>query len=678
MCGIFSLLKFKKNKTSDVKIAEKIISKLKKLEIRGSDSAGIYVTCDKKETYMKSLGSPENLKSLLPVIPKEFTGVVIGLGHTRWATHGDRNDNNNTQPMMSNKDLDFILTFNGCITNHNELRESLIKKEEEMIESKHPCAESLLVEYKKIESYSKFKNLITDTDTEVLARMFYIYYLINPSQSFEQLTQLIMRKVKGQFAINVVSKHYPKEIITYSNETPLYVGVEDENCILNKINSTSKNKFVYKYEIKRGMEYIEISSETNAMSDNIKNVYKLNNKEVVKCSMMGIEIFSSYSKNKVFVKKQKSISIEKVEEIKDRLLYEINEQTKTLNDMINYRIDKNNNVIFNELDNMDSENKEKLLKAQSFYFVGCGTSYNACKIGSYIFSYMLKKKTNEIIATHSTDKKQIFDKSDVVFFLSQSGETRDTLNVLKEAKKSKALCIIITNKINSSMSESGDASIDVMAGEELSVASTKAYTSQYLTFVLMAIYLQKIYKINDNLNSNLINEIKRIPYLIKQTLQINVDNFVNLISMNSELFITSRGMDIATSEEGALKITEVSYINSRAISLGELKHGTLALINKDINVLVIANEEFWSTINIGINQIITSGCKPLIITTENMKHHFGNKNEYKNLIVVPNTHKYLTSLLYIIPLQRIAHDLAILKNINPDRPRNLAKSITVQ
>ena len=607
MCGIVGYIGYKQ--ASNI-----LVEGLKKLEYRGYDSAGVAILNDKIKVR-KFKGRLINLEESLKTNPIDGT---IGIGHTRWATHGEPSDIN-AHP-HSNENITLSVVHNGIIENYLKLKQWLI---------------------------SKGYNFYSETDTEVIPNLIDYYYNGDLLEAVIKATE----KFEGSFAIGVISNNEPDKLIAVKKDSPLIVGI--------------------------GQNEYFIASDIPAVLSHTKDVYLLNDNEFVTLTKDGIDI---RTKNKEIIKKEifhVTWDIDAAEKCgyEDFMLKEIYEQPKAVRDTLAGKIDLNKEISFdnikftkNELDNFDK-----------IYIVACGTAYHAGLVGKHAIENLANISVETDIASEFRYRNPMITDKTLVIVVSQSGETADTLAVLRAAKKHGARVLAITNVVGSSIAREADDVFYTLAGPEIAVASTKAYTTQLTAFYILALHFAEVKGTLDSVEIESIKQnIIAIPSKIEELLK-NKDNIKKYASYNfkqKDLFFLGRGLDFSVALEGSLKLKEISYIHSEAYAGGELKHGPIALIEKGTSVITLLTQEHLKDKMISnVKEVTTRGGNILAIVNDGDK---SAKSITDDVIFIPKTIDLLTPLLSVIPLQLLAYYIAKLKDCDVDKPRNLAKSVTVE
>ena len=613
MCGIIGYIGHKK--ASPI-----LINGLLRLEYRGYDSAGISTVEPDGLSIMKDKGRVKNLYNLKGIDDLKGT---IGIAHTRWATHG-KPSQENSHPHLDNS-KSFAVVHNGIIENYNDLRKFLTDK-----------------------GYTFY----SQTDTEVIPNLIHYYYTSDTKNDDLKVLHAVQKAcidLKGSFALQIISKFMPDNMIVIRKDSPLVIGKGD------------------------GENYI--SSDIPAILSFTKDFYLLNDYEFAILSRDNID-FYDINLNKI-VKPVKSIDWDATSADKngyeDYMLKEIYEQPNAVRETIGARLPENEKCNFEGL----NITKEILSNINKIYIVACGTAMHAGLSGKSAIEKLCRIPVTVDIASEFRYRDPIVDKNTLCIYISQSGETADTIAALKLAKSKGALTLAISNVIGSSITREADYCIYTHAGPEIAVASTKAYTSQVVLLNILAIYFAEILETTSELQLKSIkNEILALPSKIETALKSSerIENFAKLIYQEKDVFFLGRGVDYTTSLEGSLKLKEISYIHSEAYAAGELKHGPIALIENGITVVSIITDKnlIEKTIS-NVQEVITRGAKTLVITNQELPTH-----NFDTIITVPDTNCLLSPILAIIPLQLLSYYISKEKGLDVDKPRNLAKSVTVE
>ena len=600
MCGIVGYIGTKK--ASPI-----LINGLLRLEYRGYDSAGI-ATIEKDEiSVMKDKGRVKNLYNLDGI--DDLVGT-IGIAHTRWATHG-KPSKENSHPHIDNSKT-FSVVHNGIIENYHELRNFLADN-----------------------GYTFY----SQTDTEIIPNLIHYYYSKddnNDDLKFLRAVRNACKDFKGSFAIEVICKDYPDNMIVVRKDSPLVIGKgEDENYI---------------------------SSDIPAILSFTRDFYLLNDLEFVLLSRNDAKFYDIDLKP--IDKKTKTIewnasSAEK-DGYDDYMLKEIYEQPTAIRETIGSKLTENGKCDFEDLD----FSKEYLKSLNKIYIIACGTAMHAGLAAKNSIEKLCKIQTEVDIASEFRYRDPIVDEKTLCIFISQSGETADTIAALKLSKEKGAKTLAISNVIGSSITREADYSIYTHAGPEIAVASTKAYTSQVVLLVLLSIYFAELLEIDNSEIKELKKEILELPKKIEETLKTS----------QKDIFFLGRGIDETVAKEGSLKLKEISYIHSESYAAGELKHGPIALIENGVTVVSIMTDPklVEKTIS-NIQEVVTRGAKTLIITNQDI-----DDSRFDMVIHIPSTSPFISPILSIVPLQLFSYYISKEKGLDVDKPRNLAKSVTVE
>jgi len=595
--------------------SEVILDGLSRLEYRGYDSAGIAVI---QEDYIKIQKKQGKLSVLVNFLEKNPISGNTGIGHTRWATHGAPSDVN-SHPHF-NKDKTICVVHNGIIENYLELKKDLIKKGYEFV---------------------------SETDTEVIAHLLDLYY---EGDLFKALYK-VLDVIEGAYALGILHRDHPNEFICARKDSPLVIGLgKNENFI---------------------------ASDVPALLKYTKKVNFLENGEV---AVITKDLVSIFNENREPVEKETT----EIEWDLDQatkagyphfMIKEIYEQPKGIKETLKRRYGKDGFFNFDDI----HLSGETLKNINNIYIVACGTAYNAGLQGKFALQKIAKIKSNTDIASEFRYSDPFIDEHTMVILLSQSGETLDTLAALREAKAKGAKTMAITNVVGSSVAREADEVIYTLAGPEIAVASTKAYTTQVAVFYMLSLYLAKEKGvISDEDYLGLKDELFTIPQKIEEI--IKNEEFIKRIALKitkaDNSFLLGRGLDYSVSVEGSLKIKEVSYMHTEAFPSGELKHGTIALIEDGVPVIALATQGplFQKSVS-NIKEVKARGAYVLAITQE------GNKlieEVADDVIYIPKINDIMSGLLSIIPLQLLAYHISDSRGIDVDKPRNLAKSVTVE
>ena len=608
MCGIVAYVG--KKKASDF-----LIEGLSKLEYRGYDSAGIAVINNGKVEIRKHKGRLSNLVEELSNNSAEGT---IGIGHTRWATHGEPSDVN-SHPHQTSKG-DITVVHNGIIENYSELTQWL-----------------------KSEGY-EFKSA---TDTEVIPNLIHYYYNGNLFEAVVKATE----KLEGSYALGVVSGQEPDKIVAVRKDSPLIVGI--------------------------GQGETFIASDIPAVLNYTRDIYLLEDNEFVVLTNEGAEVFESNGDkiNKEIYKVTWNEDAAEKGGYDSFMLKEIHEQPKAIKDTMTGRVALNEKVNLGDF----KLTTEELEKIDRIYIIACGTAYNAGLIGKVAIEDLARIPVEVAIASEFRYRNPIVTNKTLIVTLSQSGETADTLAVLRDAKKIGAKTLAITNVVGSSISREADSVIYTMAGPEIAVASTKAYTTQAVVMNLLGMYLADLKGLlKSEEEAEIKNTLLELPSKVEEVLnkKTQIAKIAKLIAQEKDLFYLGRDVDYALAIEGALKIKEIAYIHSEAYAGGELKHGTIALIEPGTKIIALLTQTNLKDKMISnIREVKSRGAEIIGIAYENQEVDL---SVFDEIIRIPQISTRIAPILGAVVLQLLAYYVATERGCDIDKPRNLAKSVTVE
>lgn len=592
-----------------------LLEGLEKLEYRGYDSAGVAV-CDGKELrVVKKEGK-------LTVLKEEVAGTdlpgTVGIGHTRWATHGRPSDIN-SHPHRDCRGR-IAVVHNGIIENYLELKEELL---------------------------AKGHKFASETDTEVIPHLIEEYY---NGDIVEAVRQTVAR-LHGSYALVVLCEEEPDKLVAARKDSPLVVGLGEGEYFL--------------------------ASDIPAILGHTRRTYILEDGEMVVVNRDGVLITDAAGnpvEREVFEVKWDAVAAEKGG-YPHFMLKEIHEQPRALRDTLSGRLKENGRVNLPELEPL----ADRLARLQRMYIVACGTAYHAGVVGKYVIEKMARLPVEVDIASEFRYRDPILGPEDLLVVISQSGETADTLAALREAKKRGATVVAVTNVVGSSVSREADAVLYTWAGPEIAVASTKAYTTQLLLMFLLALKLAEIRGKTTPECSEIAEAIHRLPAAVEAVLSREeeikavADDYCRACTST---FFIGRGLDYAVAMEGSLKLKEISYIHAEAYAAGELKHGTLALIEEGVPVIALATQPdlFEKTLS-NIKEVKARAARVLALAVE------GNRDiekEADRVFYLPALHPVVLPVVTVVPLQLLAYYAAVARGCDVDKPRNLAKSVTVE
>lgn len=610
MCGIVGYIGF--NQASDF-----LLDGMAKLEYRGYDSAGIAVIGPENVIKIqKKVGRLANLEAIVKADPNEGT---VGIGHTRWATHGRPSDMN-AHPHAS-EDGKFAVVHNGIIENYMPLKEELIEK-----------------------GY-QFKS---ETDTEVVAHLLEDMY----DGDFVSTVRRMLDRVDGAYALEIICADEPDKIICTKKENPLVIGLgKGENFV---------------------------ASDIPAIINYTRDTYILNDGELAIVTRDNVSVFDRAGHaidKEVFHVSWNAEAAEKGG-YEHFMLKEIHDQPKAVRDTFGTHISEDGKtVIFDEL----NWTADDVAAFNKILIVACGTAYHAGLVTKQYIENLARIPVNVEIASEYRYSNPLTDDKTLCIVISQSGETSDTLAALKEAKRHGAKSLAITNVVGSSISREADNTVYTWAGPEISVASTKAYTTQLVAGLLFAVYLGQLNgKMDPALGGEILCGVKSLPTLIHEIFEVDEDMkaFAKHYGFKSDAFFLGRAIDYAVAMEGALKLKEISYIHAEAYAGGELKHGTLALIEEGVPVIALATQE--DVYDKMISNIREVKAREAVVIGIGMKGDEELSKHVDHTIYVPRANKFIAPILAVVPLQLLAYYAAITRGADVDKPRNLAKSVTVE
>lgn len=613
MCGIVGYVGTKK--------AHPILIKgLLCLEYRGYDSAGIASLESTGIKVMKDKGRVKNLEELEGINTLEGT---IGIAHTRWATHG-KPSKDNSHPHMDNSNT-FAVVHNGIIENYSELREFLTKN-----------------------GY----NFLSQTDTEVIPNLIHYYFTkdeISDDDKFLRAVKSCVDDLKGSYAIEVISSCYPDKVIVVRKDSPLVIGKGD------------------------GENYI--ASDIPALLTYTKNFYLLDDNEYAVIYKDNIKFYDSSltEHNKAIKNIEWDAGAAEKGGFDDYMLKEIYEQPNSIRETVGSRFKLGEACSFDDI----NITKEYLSTINKIYIVACGTAMHAGLVGKNLIEKLCNIPVTVDIASEFRYRDPIIDEKTLCIFVSQSGETADTIAALKLSKEKGAKTLAVSNVIGSSITREADYTIYTHAGPEIAVASTKAYTSQVVLLAILAIYFAEVLESTSTQDlETLKKDILDLPSKIDSILDStdSIKDFAKKVYTQKDMFFLGRGTDYNVALEGSLKLKEISYIHSEAYASGELKHGPIALIENGITVISIITDPDLAKKSISnIQEVITRGANTLIITNQILPN-----NNYDFIINIPETNPLISPILSVIPLQLASYYISKNKGLDVDKPRNLAKSVTVE
>lgn len=676
MCGIFAYLNYLTPK-SRREVLEFLVTGLKRLEYRGYDSAGVAVDSIDSNgiTLVKATGK---VKVLEDAIAKVLGGsmldqqvdVHVGIAHTRWATHGEPSDLN-SHPQRSDLENSFVVVHNGIITNYRDVK-TFLEKRGYVFES--------------------------ETDTEIMAKLIHHLYLQHPNYSFRELVEQVIQQMEGAFALAFKSKHFPGECVATRRGSPLLVGIKTktrlatdhipilygkehrphgprEVPLIPRSESTSEFMPLEDKEV----EYF-FASDASAVIEHTNRVIYLEDDDVaaVKDGALSIHRLKK-SMDDSHAREITTVKMEIQQIMKGNYDYfmqkEIFEQPESAINTMRGRVNfENKTVTLGGIKDYIPEIK----RCRRLMLIGCGTSYHSAIATRQLLEELTELPVMVELASDFLDRNTPIFRDDVCFFISQSGETADTLMALRYCKQRGALIVGVTNTVGSSICRESHCGVHINAGPEIGVASTKAYTSQFISLVMFGLVMSEDRISLQTRRREILDALTQLQSQIKQVLQLDskVLEIAKSLYEKKSLLIMGRGYNFATCMEGALKVKELTYMHCEGIMAGELKHGPLALVDDLMPIVMIVMRDgvYTKTIN-AIQQVKARGGQPIVICEENDKD---TAQFASQVLEVPKTVDCLQGVLTVIPMQLLSYHIAVLKGCNVDCPRNLAKSVTVE
>lgn len=595
---------------------EVILNGLKSMEYRGYDSAGIAINMKDRIEVRKHVGGIENLEKITRDV--EFDGKQ-GIGHTRWATHGVP-ATVNAHPHLS-QDGEIAIVHNGIIENYAEIKDWLIG-----------------------EFGVKFAS---ETDSEVIAQLISVYY----KGDLHKAVNKAVKKLRGAYAIAVIAHDEPDKIVAVRKDAPLVAGIG------------------------KGCNFI--ASDIPALLKYVREIYLIENNETLVLTKDDIKIYDKDGneiKRDVYHVTWDADAAEK-SGYEHFMIKEIHEQPEVIGETLNRRLDENDRI---KIDGI-SLSKVEINQFDKVYIVACGTAYFAGLVGKYLIEKIAKIPVEVDVASEFRYRDPLVDDKTLLIAISQSGETLDTLEALREGKRKGARVLSVVNVVGSSVARESDDVFYTWAGPEISVASTKAYTTQLMCMYILALYMGEVKgSISDEYYNKIISELKSTPEKLQAVLDRKgeVEALANIFYSRNDIFFIGRGLDSCVSYEGSLKLKEVSYINSLAITAGELKHGTIALVEDDTLIFALASQDFlFEKMLSNIEEVKTRGARVVGIAKKSQNAIQSKADE---VIFIPDCADEITPLLTVVPLQLFAYYVAKRRGTNVDKPKNLAKSVTVE
>ncbi len=608
MCGIVGYI-------GNQQAAPILLDGLSRLEYRGYDSAGVAVYNGEVIDMVKSKGRLKVLSELTH--DGEKLPGTVGIGHTRWATHGSPSDMN-AHPHF-NEDRSIVVVHNGIIENYLKLKKKLEKR-----------------------GYA----FVSETDTEVIAHLLDYYYKGNPLQAITK----VMHRMEGSYALGIIFQDHPEELYAVRKDSPLIVGKTKDGNV--------------------------IASDVPAVLKYTRDVIFIENEEIVRLTDSSMEFFNVDEETieKEPVRIEWDVNAAEKGGFEHFMLKEMYEQPKAIIDTFSPRI-KNGQICIEELGMSDDD----IRAIKKIMIVACGSAYHAGFTSKYVFEGLARIPVEVDLASEFRYRDPIVDKETLVVVISQSGETADTLAALRESKKRGARVLGIVNVVGSSIAREADNVMYTWAGPEIAVATTKAYTAQLIALYLLAMkFAHTKGALDDRGMAEMIEDLRVLPTQVEMLLnnKHKIQKFANRYLAAKDVFFIGRGIDYAISMEGSLKLKEISYIHSEAYAAGELKHGTISLIEEGTLVTsVLTQKELYKKMISNMVEVSTRGAFVLAVTNED-NTEVEKAADY--VVYIPETNKYFTNSLAIIPLQLFGYYIAVGRGCDVDKPRNLAKSVTVE
>ncbi|KAE9617755.1 putative glutamine--fructose-6-phosphate transaminase (isomerizing) [Lupinus albus] len=708
MCGIFAYLNYNVNRERRY-ILQVLFNGLRRLEYRGYDSAGIAIDsasaelgsspvldspigsrpiCADPNCFSNSTLTPPplvfrqegNIESLVKSVYQEVAELELnleesfsihaGIAHTRWATHGEPAPRN-SHPQTSGPGDDFLVVHNGVITNYEVLKETLVR---------HGFT------------------FESETDTEVIPKLAkFVYDKANEAAgdqvvTFSHVVLEVMRHLEGAYALIFKSRHYPNELIACKRGSPLLLGVKEMRENQENGSAFEDNTFLSK---DGHPKELFLSSDAHAVVEHTKKVLVIEDGEVVHLKDGGVSILK-FENDKgehvgplsrvASVRRALSILEMEVEQInkghyEHYMQKEIHEQPESLTTTMRGRLirrgsSKSKSVLLGGL----KDHLKTIRRSRRIVFIGCGTSYNAALAARPILEELSGIPVSMEIASDLLDRQGPIYREDTAVFVSQSGETADTLLALEYALENGALCVGITNTVGSAIARKTHCGIHINAGAEIGVASTKAYTSQIVVMAMLALAIGGDTISNQARREAIVDGLYDLPNKVREVLKLDQEmkDLAQLLIAEQSLLVFGRSYNYATALEGALKVKEVALMHSEGILAGEMKHGPLALVDENLPIVVIATRDACFSKQQSVIQQLHARKGRLIVLCSKGDAASVCAGESCRLIEVPQVEDCLQPVINVVPLQLLAYHLTVLRGFNVDQPRNLAKSVTTQ
>ncbi|XP_013794545.1 glutamine--fructose-6-phosphate aminotransferase [isomerizing] 2-like isoform X2 [Limulus polyphemus] len=677
MCGIFAYLNYLEPRTRQ-EILECLIKGLQRLEYRGYDSAGVAIDADVEGKQIEIIRRSGKVKMLEDTIwsrqdldLEQSFNSHVGIAHTRWATHGAPSEKN-SHPQRSDLTNEFVVVHNGILTNYKDIKQFLIKKDHEFE---------------------------SDTDTEVIGKLLKHIHDNHPELTFRELVEQVIQQLEGAFALVCKSKKYPGQCVATRRGSPLLVGIKSKthlatdyipvmfskehrprqpSTLSSNIKRSDTTQFCPLGEDKE-VEYF-FASDASAVIEHTNRVIFLEDDDVAAVSDGNLTIhrmkrtIDDTTSREIITLKMEIQQIMKGN-YSSFMQKEIFEQPESVINTMRGRVNFDTEIVI--LGGIKDYIPE-IKRCRRLLLIGCGTSYHSAIATRQILEELTELPVMVELASDFLDRNTPIFRDDVCFFISQSGETADTLMALRYCRMRGALIVGITNTVGSSICRESHCGVHINAGPEIGVASTKAYTSQFISLIMFALVMCDDRISMQPRRSEIIQGLRALPEQIKKVLELDeqVYDLAQKMYQQKSLLVMGRGYNSATCLEGALKIKELTYMHSEGIISGELKHGPLALVDKAMPVIMIVTRDpvYPKCMN-ALQQVTARDGRPVIICekddTETQKHAYLS-------LEVPHNVDCLQGILTVIPLQLLSYHIAVLRGCNVDCPRNLAKSVTVE
>ncbi|CAL5381802.1 unnamed protein product [Camellia sinensis] len=680
MCGIFAYLNYNVNRERRY-ILEVLFNGLRRLEYRGYDSAGICIDSSFSSLPLSPLVFRQegNIESLVKSVYQEVAATDLnleesfsihaGIAHTRWATHGEPAPRN-SHPQTSGAGNEFLVVHNGVVTNYEVLKETLLR---------HGFT------------------FESETDTEVIPKLAkFVFDKANEegdqTVTFSQVVLEVMRHLEGAYALIFKSRHYPNELIACKRGSPLLLGVKEFREEMSNGPSFHDDKFLTKNEQPKELF---LSSDANAVVEHTKKVLVIEDGEVVHLKDGAASILRfDHGKGKhsgslarpASVQRALSILEMEVEQInkgnyEHYMQKEIHEQPESLTTTMRGRLIqggscKAKRVLLGGL----KDHLRTIRRSRRIVFIGCGTSYNAALAARPILEELSGIPVTMEVASDLLDRQGPIYREDTTVFVSQSGETADTLHALEYALDNGALCVGITNTVGSAIARNTHCGVHINAGAEIGVASTKAYTSQIVVMAMLALAIGGDAISSQARREAIIDGLFELPSKVREVLKLDQEmkDLAKLLIAEQSLLVFGRGYNYATALEGALKVKEVALMHSEGILAGEMKHGPLALVDENLPIVVIATRDACFSKQQSVIQQLHARKGRLIVMCSKGDAASVSVGGSCRVIEVPQVEDCLQPVINVVPLQLLAYHLTVLRGYNVDQPRNLAKSVTTQ